>query len=448
MKEKLFSDFPPVSRQEFDEKIKQDLKGADYEKKLVWKSGEGFEVAPYYMMEDLEGLEYLSTFPGEFPFTRGVKAAGNDWFVRQDIKVKDLKRANERALDILMKGVDSLGFLMEEAEIVEINFECGSNALSLMENHYEMLQKYNRDFQKIQGSICFDPFGRLAKSGNFFRSLEEDLEICAGLIRKAEFLPHFRVISVRADHFHNAGASVVEELAFALSAGAEYLTQLSERGLSVNQVAPKMKFTFAVGTNFFMEIAKFRAARLLWGQIVKEYGPSKDDVAMMNIHAVTSGWNMAVYDSYVNLLRSATGAMAGIIGGSGSMTVQPFNSAFEEPATFAERIARNQQLLLKEESNLDKVADPAAGSYYIEELTDSIADAAWKLFLETESGGGFLQALQSGFIQQKIKNTSAKRDMEIATRREVFLGVNQYPDFNEVKKDEIAKNLFDFVHIK
>lgn len=458
-KEKLFAEFPPVSKEQWEQKLKVDLKGADYEKKLVWKTREGFDMQPYYCSEDMDNVDYLDVFPGDFPYTRGIRPEGNNWYIRQDIRVKDLKRANEKSLDILMKGVDSLGFIMDEdkeyskddldlllknifAEIVEINFECGLNALSLMENHYEMLKKYNRDFQKIQGSVCFDPFGRLALSGNYFKSKEEDLETCSKLIRLAEFLPNFRVISVRGDYFHNSGATIVEELALALSAGTEYLTQLTEKGLSVNQIAPKIKFTFSVGTDYFMEIAKFRAARLLWGQIVKEFGPSKDEVAKMNVHAVTSKWNMAVYDPYVNLLRSTTEAMSGIIAGIDSLTVMPFNSAYEDPSAFSERIARNQQLLLKEEASLDKVADMGAGSYYIEQLTDSIAEAAWKLFLEVESQGAYLQALQSGFIQNKIKASAQKRDMDIAIRKEVFIGVNQYPDFNEVKTNELAEIIF------
>jgi methylmalonyl-CoA mutase len=458
-KEKLFPEFPPVTTQDWENKINQDLKGADYEKKLVYKPIEGFKVKPYYSGDDLKDLEYLDQFPDAFPFARGNKKAGNDWFIRQDIIVSDLKRANEKALDILMKGIDSLGFILDEgmhlskddldlllrnifAEMVEINFKVGGNASQVMTNHYEMLVRYNRDFQKIFGSLEYDPFGRLITKGNYYSSKEDDLETCSHLIKIAEHLPHFTVIEVNGENFHNAGATIVEELVFSLASGAEYLTQLTEKGLSVNKVAPKIRFRFATGSNFFLEIAKYRAARLLWAQIVKAYGISRDDVAKMTIHAVTSKWNKAIYDPYVNMLRTTTEAMSSIIAGIDSMTVGPFNEVYEKADDFASRIARNQQLLLKEESYLDQVADPGAGSYYIESLTDSIAAEAWKLFLEVDAQGGYLEAVSSGFIQNKIKATAQKREADLAGRKDTILGVNQYPNFNEFKAEIIPENVF------
>jgi methylmalonyl-CoA mutase len=447
-KNNLFPEFPPVTPAEWEQKIIEDLKGADYEKKLVYKPIEGFRVKPYYVEEDLAQIEYLAQFPDQFPYVRGHKKSGNSWFIRQDIVVSDLKRTNEKALDILMKGIDSLGFILDEdkayskedldlllrnifAEIVEINFHCGANALEVLKNHYEMLVRYNRDFQKICGSLEYDPFGRLISKGNFYASKDEDLETCSQLIRASEHLPHFTVITVSGDLFHNAGATIVEELAFSLASGAEYLTQLTEKGLSVNKVAPKMRFRFATGSNYFLEIAKYRAARLLWAQIVKAYGPSKEDVARMTVHAVTSKWNKAMYDPYVNMLRTTTEAMSSIIAGIDSLTVGPFDEVFEKPDDFSERIARNQQLLLKEESYLDQVADPSAGSYYIENLTDSIAAEAWRLFLEVDSEGGYLEAVNKGFIQKGIAATAAKRSADMASRKETILGVNQYPNFSE-----------------
>lgn len=457
-KEKLFPEFPPVTVAEWEERIIKDLKGADYEKKLVYKPVEGFSVKPYYSAEDLKALGYLNQYPDAFPYARGTKKAGNGWFIRQDIVVSDLKRANEKALDFLMKGIDSLGFILDEekewskedldlllknifAEMVEINFHAGRNSLQVMKNHYDMLVRYNRDLQKIFGSVAFDPFGRLITKGNYYSSKEEDLETCQQLIKIAGYLPHFTVITVNGEHFHNAGATTVEELAFSLASGAEYLTQLTEMGLSVNNVAPKMRFRFATGSNYFMEIAKYRAARLLWAHIVKAYGPSRDDIAKMTIHAVTSKWNKAMYDPYVNLLRSTTEAMSSIIAGIDSLTVGPFNEVFAKPDDFSSRIARNQQLLLKDESYLDQVADPSAGSYYIESLTDSIAAEAWKLFLEVDAKGGFLEAVSSGFIQGKIAETAGKRSADLANRKDIILGVNQYPNFTEKKEEPLAEEV-------
>lgn len=447
-KEKLFTEFPPVTVKDWEEKILQDLKGADYEKKLVYKPHEGFRIKPYYVYEDLGDKEYLNQFPDSFPYVRGNKKTGNHWLIRQDIVVSDLKRANEKALDILMKGIDSLGFILDEeaeyskedldlllknifAEMVEINFSCGKNVSRLMQNHYDMLVRYNRDFQKICGSVDFDPFGRLIAQGDYYSSKEDDIETCFQLIKIAEHLPHFTVINVNGDLFHNAGATIVEELAFSLASGAEYLTQLTEKGHSVNKVAPKIRFRFATGSNYFLEIAKYRTARLLWANIVKAYGPSREDVAKMTIHAVTSKWNKAIYDPYVNLLRTTTEAMSSIIAGIDSLTVGPFDEVYAKPDDFSSRIARNQQLLLKEESYLDQVADPAAGSYYIENLTDSIASEAWKLFLEVDAQGGYLEAVSSGFIQNRIKTIAQKKSNDLAGRKDIILGVNQYPNFSE-----------------
>jgi methylmalonyl-CoA mutase len=460
IKNKLFAEFPPVTAKEWEERIIKDLKGADYEKKLVYKPYDGLRIKPYYTSEDLNNLEYLSPLPDTFPYVRGTKKTSNTWFIRQDIAVNDLKQANEKALDILMKGVDSLGFILDHdkeytkddldlllknifAEIVEINFCCGHHALNLLQNHYDMLVRYNRDFQKIHGSVEFDPFGRLISKGNFYLSREDDLEQCVEMIKVSAHLPHFTVICVNGQNYHNAGATIIEELAFSLAQGAEYLTSLTEMGLSINQIAPKIKFSFATGSNYFLEIAKFRAARLLWAHIVKAYGPSKDEVTRMNIHAGTSGWNKSMYDPYVNMLRTTTEAMSAIIAGIDSLSVYPFDNIYEKPSDFSERIARNQQLLLKEESYLDKVEDPASGSYYLENLTDSIAAEAWKLFLETDARGGFLEAGAAGFIQEKIGVTANKRNMDLANRREILLGVNQYPNFTEYKTEKVPASVLN-----
>jgi methylmalonyl-CoA mutase len=458
-KENLFPEFPPVPTSEWEARIKEDLKGADYNKKLAWDAGQGFTVKPYYRSEDLLGIDFLQTFPGDFPFVRGNRKDSNRWFVRQDIPVNDVKQANEKALDILMKGVDSLGFILDEekeysrddlnlllrnifADIVEINFHCGKHVLSLMKNHYEMIRQHNRDLKKISGSVDFDPLGRLTTRGSYYNSKEEDLETCIQLIKASSNLPHFQVINVRGDQFHNSGCLVVEELAFSLAEGAQYLIELTGDEFSVNQVAPKIKFTIATGSGYFLEIAKIRAARLLWAQIVKAFGSGREE-ARMNIHVLTSTWNMSIYDPYVNILRAATESMASIIAGIDSMTIVPFDSVYGRSTDFSERIARNQQLLLKEESYFDKVIDPAAGSYYIDNLTHIIADEAWKLFLEVDSMGGYLVALEKGFIQDRIRETAGKRDINIATRKEVLLGVNQYPIFDEHIDEQLNPTIFE-----
>ena len=460
-KKNLFKEFSPVSTQEWKEKIVKDLKGADYDKKLVWKTNEGFNLQPFYRSEDLESIKYLDELPGDFPFVRGNKVASNDWYIRQDINITDLEEANKKALNILMKGVNSLGFILDRekdytrddidallknifAEIVEINFITSpKQVVDLMMIFYDLLKKYNRDFQKIHGSIDFDPLGFLTLKGKFYGSQEESFNTCKELIDIAHNLPHFTVLSVYGSDFREAGSSIVEEIAYSLAIGTEFLTHLTEKGISVNRIAANIKFNFGIGGNYFLEIAKIRTARLLWAHIVKAYGPSDDTHTKMNIHGITIDWNKSMYDPYVNMLRTTTESMSAILAGVDSLTVKPFNSVYEKPTEFSERIARNQQLLLKEESYLDKVVDPAAGSYYIETLTDSIAEESWKLFLEIESKGGYIEAFKQGFIQEKLKETKEKRENDIATRRINILGTNQYPNFTEYIDKEIDKSILE-----
>lgn len=246
------------------------------------------------------------------------------------------------------------------------------------------------------------------------------------------------MVTVSGQIFGNSGSTIVEELAFVLSAGHDYLVRLTDAGLTIEEAARKLRFSFSVSSNYFMEIAKFRAARMLWANIVKGYNPEKNCACKMQIHAETSKWNQTVYDPYVNMLRGTTEAMSAAIGGVYSLEVTPFDASFENPTEFSKRIARNVELLLKHESHFDQVVDPAGGSYYIENLTQSIAAEAWKLFLEIEEKGGYTEAYKAGFIAERIKASAAAKDKNIATRRQILLGANQYPNFTEVAGKEIT----------
>lgn len=443
---KLFSEFPPVSTQDWEAKIAVDLKGADYEKKLIWKTNEGIKVRPYYRAEDLQNLAYLKVNPGVFPFIRGKKTTGNNWLIRQDIVVENIESANKKALEILNKGVNSLGFILQKGtEInkqglslllkdiclgaIEVNFS-GHNVAGIAEIFMQHVKEMNYD-NTLEGSFNFDPIGRFTKRGNFAESQEKSVGESVNLVKTTATLPAFRAITVNAVNFANAGASTVHELGFGLAMGAEYLSLLTDKGLSVTQVASKIKFNFGVSANYFLEIAKFRASRLLWAKVVEAFDDNCKEA--MNLHAETTKWNLSLYDPNVNLLRTTTESMSAVLAGVDSLTVLPFDVTFEKPTDFAERIARNQQIILKEESYFDKIVDPASGSYYIENLTDSIATEAWKLFLEVQGKGGFIAAFKEGFIQNKVKEVAQKRDMAIATRREIVLGVNQYPNTKEIR---------------
>jgi methylmalonyl-CoA mutase len=455
--QKLFTDFAPVSTEEWEAKINADLKGKDYERALVWKTWEGFNVRPYYRQENLESLNYLDTLPGEFPFVRGNKKTGNDWLIRQNIFVSDFKTANKKALEILGKGVTSLGFYFNSCENItidslavllndicleaaEINLVCPDDSGKCAEIFAQYVSEGKWANENVLASASIDPIGTFVLKGKLAKNAFSEVKQVA---EKAKVLPKFRVIGVHGKFFANSGSSIVQELAFSLAQGAEYLTQLTELGMNIDDVAKTIKFNFGIGNNYFMEIAKLRAARLLWAQIVKAYQPECECSAKMIVHSETNRYNKTIYDSNVNMLRTQTEAMSAALGGAHSITVLPFNAIYEEPTDFSERIARNQQILLKEESYLDKVSDPSAGSYYIENLTASLVEYAWKLFLTVQEKGGFIAAFREGFIQNEIKGMAAKRDLNIALRRENLLGTNQFPNFTEKITAEFDGSLFE-----
>lgn len=445
-KETLFSDFPAVSTQEWMNKITVDLKGADYEKRLVWKTNEGFKVKPFYRQEDLEGLKTTEGLPGQFPYLRGNKKNDNTWFIRQDIQVDNPEEANAKALDLLNKGIDSLGFkikgkdVSEEfihtllkdicCECIELNFKtCQRQTVKLARFVTQYFKEKGYAPEKLQGSFNFDPIGKMLKKG---KDRSELIPTAKELIEILTSYPSFRCIAVNSLQLNNAGAYIYQELGYALAWGNQYLACMTEAGVPVDTAAQKIKFNFGISSNYFMEIAKFRAARLLWAQIVNEYKPSCLCACQMIAHAETSHFNLTLFDAHVNLLRTQTEAMSAALAGVDSMTVTPFDQAYESPNEFSERIARNQQLLLKEEAHLNRIVDPAAGSYYIENLTVSIAKQAWELFLQVEEEGGMTEAVKAGRIQEAVNGSNKARHEAVSKRKEILLGTNQYPNFTEL----------------
>ncbi len=450
-KGKLFSEFPSVSADAWKEKIVADLKGADYEKKMVWKTNEGFSVNPFYRAEDIQGLKTTDVLPGEFPYVRGTKK-NNDWLVRQDIEVEDFKAANQKALDLLNKGVTSLGFCIDREDVnpgnialllegirpccVELNFRtCSRVSVDLVRILSDYLTDKGTDPATCKVSVNLDLIGPMLRKGkvneNWVSLMKEALEA-------SKKFPAFRVLGVNAYLFNNAGSYITQELGYALAWGSELMKQLTEAGADASLAASKIKFNFGISSNYFMEIAKFRAARWLWAEIAKAYGAS-DEAAKMNIFAQTSYFNQTVYDAHVNMLRTQTEAMSAGIAGVDSILVSPFDESFKTPDEFSERIARNQQLLLKEEAHLDKITDVSGGSYYIETLTASIAEQAWNLFLATEEKG-FYEAVQAGEIQHAVNESANARFKALAQRRETLLGTNQFPNFTEKAASKIEED--------
>lgn len=444
-KEKLFTEFVAPSKQEWLDKIQVDLKGADFDKRLVWRTNEGFNVQPFYRREDVLKLKTPDALPGEFPYVRGNKKKDNEWYVRQDIKADDAMAANEKALDLLNKGIDSLCFKISGDDVnkdfvetllkdivcdaVELNFNtCKRHTLELAKILTEYFEQKGYDKAKIVGSLDWDPMEKIVMKGHDVTPI---LDLAPEIVKALAEYPNFRCITVNAVSLNNAGSYIVQELGYALAWGNDYLNRLVEAGVDVDLAASKIKFNMGITENFFMEIAKFRAARMLWAEIVKQYAPKNDESCKMCVNAVTSKYNMTLFDSYVNLLRSQTETMSAALAGVHSIVVTPFDAVYETPNDFSERIARNQQLLLKEESHFDKVVDPGAGSYFIEELTTSLANEGWKIFLNVEDNGGFLEAAKKGIVQDDINATNVKRHEVAAKRKEFILGTNQFPNFTE-----------------
>lgn len=452
---RLFEQFPPVTTQEWIDKINSDLKGADFNKRLVWKTSEGFDVRPFYRSEDIENLWSVDTF---IPLYFGEDFRGssrdntvdfsNNWLVRQDIHVSDYSEANRKALSVLMKGIDSLGFIIEDPETVnkenvkklltgihpagaEINLLSNGKARELVQILSGIFKEDGFSMPVLRGAVEADPISRLMLNGTLCIPVEAGFDYLASLTKDNLILPNFRNIQINGSNLVNAGAGVVMELALSISMAVEYLSQLTGRGIKADDIAAKMRFSFGIGSNYFMEISKLRAARIIWSLIADAYGFKDKGSSRMEIHSITGKWNKTIYDPYVNMLRTQTEAMSAILGGTDSLTVNPFDLTSGMTSEFSERIARNQQLILKEEAYFNRVADPASGSYYIENLTALVAENSWKLFVEMEEKGGFISALKSGIIQDMVEKSATERKANLSRRKEVLVGTNQFPDPKE-----------------
>jgi len=456
--EKLFTEFPPISTEQWEATINKDLKGADYEKKLVWRTDEGFNVRPYYRAENLKDIDYLNTLPAEFPYTRGTKADNNHWDIVQEVEEADPVKANAIAVDALKRGATSIAFnankldnkdaletLLKDIDLNKtgVQFNHVKNYIELVKNFLGYIEEKGYDKSQVSGSINFDPLIYRLKHNKFYFSQEEDMMQAVELLNMVEGMPNFKLINVNGIVLHNAGSTIVQELGYTLALANEYLAFCTEHGVKLEKAASRMQLTLSVGSNYFMEIAKLRAARLLWSTIVEQYKPTCDCAYKIRINTVASTWNKTLYDPYVNMLRSTTEGMSAVIGGSDAISLLPFDVAYKESDEFSRRIARNVQVILKEEAFMDRVVDPAAGSYYVETLTNAIAEHAWTLFQSVEANGGALKAIEDGTLKAEIEKSCQKRDMDIATRRYILLGTNQYPNIKENMADKIERVVKD-----
>lgn len=453
--DKLFSGFPPVTVEEWEAKIQQDLKGADYAKKLIRKTLDNITIKPYYRAEDISKSDADSA-PGEFPFVRGNKQQNNDWEIRQDFRVADLQAAIEKAVLASSRGADGIGYdLSNKGDLYyhdfrdliskpgtdkAFHFITKDTAPQILDFLIKALDELGIDRAGFKGSVEFDPLGNLAASGGYFTSEKDDMADAGKMLTRVQDIPNLRVLAVNSHFFNDTGATTVQELAYALSMTSAYMNVLTEQGHSVEAITRHMQWNLGIGSDYFMEIAKIRAARMLFAALATSYNNHEAINTSVFIHSITTKWNKTLYDPNVNMLRLTTEAMSASLGGCNSLLVEPFDTVYNEPSDFSERLARNIQIILKEESYFNRVVDPASGSYYIETLTNSLVEQAWNHFLQIEDQGGFMQAISSGTIQKEIEGTVQRRTEMVASRREVLLGTNQFPNVNETIEGCIAED--------
>jgi len=420
--ERLLDDFPPVSTAEWEAAIARDLKGADYLKRLIWRTEEGLTVKPYYRASDLIDLA-MGSAPGEFPFRRGSRPDG-EWIIREEIDADDAAEANQAARAAVAAGAEGVAF-------TALSIRCCTEldaALAHLEGvpvHFQAAdEQLIRELMKRPELVL-----RCSTGCDALANVELAAEI-AGAAPEG-FVP----FTIHAA-FEEKGASSAEEIGFALAAGIDYLGALTERGVDLASAARAIEFNFAVGANYFFQIAKLRAFRALWARAAECFGAAPEQ-ARARIAARTSRWNKTVYDPHVNILRATAEAMSAIIGGADAVSVAPFDECYRAPDEASRRLARNTQLLLRHEVLLGRVADPAGGAYFVEALTDNLAREAWAKMQEIEAQGGFRKARAEGRIAQALDSSLAARKSAVEKRRRVFIGTNQFADPAEQALDRV-----------
>lgn len=442
---KLFTDFPEITTSKWEEKIKADLKGADYQKKLVWESDEGIPVKPYYRQEDLENMGYLENVGS----LKNPSGAPNGWIICQDVRpgeepeeanrrIKTALKGGAQAIRIHLEGSPAPSQVMLEKLLenihpgeTELHFRGCPGADALFESFVALTRAKGVDPSNLHGSLGADPLGKMAESGIPIGSLE-NIGKLVEKVKKSS--PDLKVIEVNGAMIQNAGSSLVEELAFTMAMASEYMAILTSKGMNPVTAQDSLQMVLSSGSNYFMEIAKLRAARILWTKIGEAYGIDQSR-SRITIHSISSEWNMTLYDPHVNMLRGTTEAMSSILGGADLVSVLPYDYPYGNGSEFSDRIARNVQIILREEVHFDQVADPASGSYYIESLTDAVAEKAWELFCEVESMGGFRKAFETGWIQEKVLASRSKKTERSASGKGHILGTNSFPNFNELILD-------------
>ena len=455
----LFDEFSPTSTEEWVTKINEDLRGKEYDEMLVWDALDGVTLQPFYRREDLRDVPHVDADASVPPLAGGSDLPANRWSVRQDVSHPDIDEAVRLAGKGLDRGADALGLvarveddqihglpLQSEREVGRfldglprplppLHLSDGPEAVGV----YQMIAGAVGGDETLRGSVEFDPAGALAVGA--LSDPPTAFRLAAELVRSREEYPHMRTWAVSTAPYHDAGASIVQELGAALGALSEALAQLMDRGVGLQEAVDALHVVVPVSTGYFLEIAKLRALRLLLPQVVDAFAAEAGaDVSLeasdVFLQARTSRRSHSRHDPYVNMLRGTTEAMAAVIGGCDVLSVDRYDARLRSPGDFSERIARNTQLILREETHADHVADPAAGSYYIEAATDQVARRAWSLFQDLEAEGGLVAALQSGALADRIAQVRNRREEEIEHRDRVLVGTNHYPDLSETLRGQ------------
>jgi methylmalonyl-CoA mutase len=482
--EKLLAEFPPAGYGAWHRLVETELKGAAFDKRMFTPTYEGITLKPIYRPEDAEGLPHLNSFPGFAPFVRGSTAAGQNgrpWLISQEIVCSSASEFNHAARNSLDRGLNALNMVLDKAtrnahdpdwaqpnevgfgglsiatvddldealDGVDLNntwlfVRSGASAMPFAALLVALARKRRKAPAALCGCIEMDPLGVLAHEGVLPQSLEDAYREMAVLLRWASAAaPNLQTICVHSRAWHEAGGSAAQELAFALATGVEYLRKMNARDLEVDTVAPRMRFAVTVGANFFMEIAKLRALRMLWSRAVAAAG-GNEQAQKLSLHVRTSQWNKSVIDPHTNMLRTTVESLAGVLGGCDSMQVGAFDEVAREPDDFSRRIARNTQLVLQKECELNRVIDPAGGSWYVESLTDELSNRAWAIFQEVERLGGMEAALKAGFPQQSVATTAVEKIKAVARRKDSIIGVNQYANARETPLERPAIEVESF----
>ena len=429
-KKLTFEEFPPVSTEEWESLVKEDLKGKDFRSELLWQSPDDFEALPFYRRDDLDSLSHTPD-----PIIHSA-----DWEIVERIDISEIKFANAHAISALENGASGLIFdlpansiqqkqdlehLLEniQPEMISLHFEKQLCQEEIIRWLVEWTSGQDLNMGELKIFFNAEPFSEALLTGK--------LASKENIAEKLRSVQHIKSYAVDAACYANAGANIVQQLAFALAAGNEYLNLQDELQRDLNELSSGMHFNFATASSFFPEISKYRAFRLLWSQILDAYEDDLSKFTPLHMMAGTASWNKPRMDAYNNMIRSTTEAMSAALGGCNYILVERFDKNWAPHSEFASRIARNTQHILQHEVYLNKVADAGAGSYYIEKLTDDIAIQSWKLFQEIEKTGGFHEAIKEGMIQKLIAESRDKKIQAYRSKEEIIVGVNKYPPDEE-----------------